>query len=127
MTMEFRGKTIVTIDDTESIRSFIKIMLEAKGADVLEAANANDGLALCQQHEPDIVILDLGLPDRDGLDVLPDIRKTLSNHASNVIILTVRKEHKYRDKAKERGADAFLSKPFQINELIDTIHRVSGS
>lgn len=114
------GKTILAIDDTQAIRTFLKISLMDLGVNFLEAATANEGLSLCQQEKPDLVVLDLGLPDRDGLDVLPEI-KASPEKAPAVIVLTVRSDRRTRDIAMERGASAYLTKPFEMDDLIETI------
>ncbi len=127
--MSLKDTCIVTIDDTPSIRTFLKISLENKGAKVHEAANAQAGLKLVQDVSPDVVILDLGLPDKDGLDVLPEIKQSSGvDHTMQVIILTVRKERQVQETAFERGADAYVTKPFLMEDLLETIEeRVNAS
>ncbi len=119
--MILENSTIVTIDDTSSIRTFLRLSLEGEGALVHQASSANSGLALCKQTMPDIVILDLGLPDRDGLDVLPDILALFPDAPPKVIILTVRKGSDTIAKAEELGAAAYLTKPFMVEDLLEII------
>jgi DNA-binding response OmpR family regulator len=120
--MPLSRKNIVAIDDTSSIRTFLRISLEAYGAGFHEAGTANEGLALCQKIHPDLVVLDLGLPDRDGLDILPEIKKPDgTNPPPKVIILSVRKEQRTKDTAIALGADAYLTKPFLMEDLIEVI------
>jgi len=113
------GKKILAIDDARSIRTFLRISLESQGADFHEAGTAQQGMKICQQIEPDLVILDLGLPDEGGLDILPDIKAMGS--LPHVIILTVRKENEIKEKAFSLGADAYITKPFMVDELMDAI------
>lgn len=113
-------KTILAIDDTPAIRTFLRISLLDLGVNFLEASTASDGMRLCEENKPDLVVLDLGLPDRDGLDILPEI-KASPEKVPAVIVLTVRSDRKTRDIAKERGASAYLTKPFEMDDLIEAI------
>jgi DNA-binding response OmpR family regulator len=113
------GKKILAIDDARSIRTFLRISLESQGAAFYEADTAHTGLKMCEEVRPDLVVLDLGLPDEDGLTILPDIKRAGS--APQVIVLTVRKEHEMKEKARQLGADAYITKPFMVDELMDAI------
>lgn len=118
------GKTVVAIDDALSIRTFLRISLESQGVAYHEAGTARDGLAVCEEVRPDLVVLDLGLPDIDGLDILPDIKRIgekTGEPAPQVIVLTVRKENEIKDKARLLGADAYITKPFMVDELMEAI------
>ncbi|MFW0778182.1 MAG: response regulator [Rickettsiales bacterium] len=118
------NKNILAIDDTLSIRTFLRISLQAHGATFHEAATANDGLELCNKVKPDLVVLDLGLPDRDGLDILPEIKKEESEKENpKVIILSVRKDQQTKHKAFTLGADGYLSKPFLMEDLLEIIEQ----
>ncbi len=120
--MSLKGKQVVAIDDTASIRTFLRVSFEDEGAIFHEAATAEEGINLCETLQPDIVVLDLGLPDMDGLDVLPRIKHDLQLKVPpSVIVLTVRKGRSVRDAASERGADAYLSKPFMVEDLLELI------
>lgn len=113
------GKKILAIDDARSIRTFLRISLESQGADFHEAGTAREGLLLCQQVLPDLVVLDLGLPDEDGLTILPEIKRMGSS--PQVIVLTVRKENETKELALSLGANAYITKPFMVDELMDVI------
>lgn len=122
--MKLQGKDVLVIDDTQAIRTFLTIMLQAEGATVREAGTANDGLRLAREAQPDIVVLDLGLPDRDGLDILPELKHDLVSSA--VVILSVRKDQYTKDRARELGADSYLSKPFRVEDLLETLHGIGA-
>lgn len=120
----FSGKTILAIDDARSIRTFLRISLESQGVDFHEAGTAHDGLAICRKIKPDLVVLDLGLPDDDGLTILPEIKQMdgpQSGCPPRVIVLTVRKENEMKERARELGADAYITKPFLVDELMEAI------
>ena len=119
--MSLTGKNILAIDDTDSIRTFLRIFLQAHGANFHEAATAEAGVKLCTKVAPDLVVLDLGLPDKDGLDILPELKEKQKN--SKVIILSVRKEQRTKDKALSLGADAYVTKPFLMEDLLEVIEQ----
>ncbi len=119
--MTLTNKHIVAIDDTHAILTFLRISLEAMGATFDGAATASGGMALCESKHPDLVILDLGLPDHGGLDILPRLKRLQKNSGLPVIVLTVRKEQESRDMAEKLGADAYITKPFVMDDLISVI------
>lgn len=106
---------ILIIDDESQIRQFLRISLKTEGYELLEAENGETGLALCARNSPDLVILDLGLPDMDGSDVLAALRKW---SATPVIILSVRDRELEKVKALDLGANDFVTKPFGVDELL---------
>lgn len=116
--MTLINKHIVAIDDTESIRTLLRVTLEAEGAVFQGAATASGGLAICESKNPDLVILDLGLPDHEGFDILPRLKKRTN---LPVIVVSVRNEPASFKRAKELGADAYITKPFSIGNLIAVI------
>ena len=120
--MTLRNKHIVAIDDTHSILTFLRISLEAMGATFHGAATAAGGVALCESAHPDLVVLDLGLPDREGLNILPRLKRLYKDENLPVIVLTVRKEQEAQEMAAKMGADAYITKPFIMDDLIDVIH-----
>ena len=107
--------TALVIDDEPQIRRLLRVTLEANSYRVVEAANGNDGLAQAAQRRPDIVLLDLGLPDLDGLTVLKRIREW---SRVPVIILTVRDREDDKINALDAGADDYVTKPFSAGELL---------
>jgi DNA-binding response OmpR family regulator len=112
---------IIAIDDTHSILTFLRISLEALGATFSGAATAAGGIALCETEQPDLVILDLGLPDKEGLDIIARLKRIHKEKNLPVIVLTVRKEQEAKEKALSLGADAYVTKPFIMDDLIEVI------
>ncbi len=106
--------SIVVIDDESQIRKILSITLEADDYKVIEAAKGKDGIVAVATHHPQLVILDLGLPDQDGFSVLKEIR-TWSNVP--VIILSVKNSEEDIVKALDFGADDYITKPFNTSEL----------
>lgn len=120
--MSLSHKRIVAIDDTHSILTFLRISLEAMGASFSGAATASGGMALCEAEHPDLVILDLGLPDHEGFQILPRLKKLYKDRELPVVVLTVRHEQESRDRASKLGADAYITKPFIMDDLVHVIH-----
>jgi two-component system, OmpR family, KDP operon response regulator KdpE len=112
------GPQVLVVDDEVQIRRFLKIGLEANGYHVYETDNGRDALVKAAQMRPDLVILDLGLPDMDGLDVLKGLREWTN---VPVIILSVRDADRDKIAALDSGADDYLSKPFSMDELMARI------
>ncbi|RDS80206.1 response regulator [Dyella monticola] len=105
----------LVIDDETQIRKFLDIGLRAEGYEVLLAANAAEGLALAATRTPDVVILDIGLPDREGHEVLAELRQWTQ---VPVLMLSVRDTEKEKVKALDAGANDYMTKPFGIQELM---------
>lgn len=106
---------ILVIDDEPQIRHFLRISLKTEGYELLEAESGETGLGLCARHSPDLVILDLGLPDMDGSEVLAGLREWSS---APVIILSVRDRELEKVKVLDLGANDYVTKPFGVDELL---------
>ncbi|AUJ71891.1 MULTISPECIES: response regulator [Pseudoalteromonas] len=107
--------TILLIDDEEEIRRFIRLALKAEGLNYVEASTGKEAMSVLKGELPDLVILDLGLPDFDGYSILKKIRETSK---LPVLILTARDQEAEKIKLLEGGANDYLTKPFSIKELI---------
>ncbi len=110
-----RNATILVIDDELHIRQFLRAAFEFEGFTVREASDAEEGLRSATLQPPDLVILDLGLPDRDGASIIERLR-SWSNIP--IIVLTVRSREREKVRLLELGADDYVVKPFGIGELI---------
>lgn len=109
---------IVIIDDEAPIRRMLKIALHSAGYQVVEADNAATGLAAISRQQPDLVILDLGLPDQSGHDLLQELRDWSQ---VPVIILSVRDRESDKVLALDKGAQDYVTKPFSMEELLARI------
>lgn len=103
------------IEDEPQIRRFVRMALEGEGWQVQEAATMNRGLIDAGTRRPDLVVLDLGLPDGDGIDLIADLRKWSS---VPVIVLSARVSEEEKIRALDSGADDYLTKPFGVGELL---------
>jgi|SRR3954447_2978799 len=112
---------ILVVDDEPAVRLLIRMNLERQGMAVAEAPDARQALKQIRQARPDIVLLDLGLPDRDGLALLEDIR--LESNVP-IIVVTVRADPADELRGLDLGADDYVAKPFSPSELVARIHAV---
>lgn len=110
--------TILVIDDEAQIRKLLNITLQSFGYNVTEATTAKEGITAVSSHPPDLVLLDLGLPDQNGHDVLKHLREWYSNP---VIILSVQSDEEDIVRALDHGANDYLVKPFRTGELVARI------
>ena len=110
--------TILIIDDEPQIRKVLTIALDSVDFKVLEAESGNSGIVQTATNRPQLVILDLGLPDRDGLSVLKELRSWTD---IPIIILSVRNSEEDIVKALDLGADDYITKPFNTKELLARI------
>jgi len=105
----------VVIEDEPQIRRFVRAALEAEGWQVFEADTAQRGLTEAGTRKPDLLVLDLGLPDGDGLEVIRDVR---SWSAVPIVVLSARVDEADKIAALDAGADDYLTKPFGVGELL---------
>ena len=109
---------ILVIDDEVQIRRLLEITLNLNGYKVSEASTAREGIVTAATHNPSLILLDLGLPDEDGLSVLKKLREWYQNP---IIILSVRNSEEDIIKALDSGANDYLTKPFRTGELLARI------
>ncbi len=112
---------ILVVDDEKSIRGFLKTSLSAYGYGVFEAAKGKEALTESVSVHPDAIILDLGLPDMDGREVIARIRKRTK---TPIIILSIRDDPQEKIAALDAGADDYLTKPFSVEELLARLKAV---
>ena len=109
---------ILVIDDEPQIRKLLKISLESSDYKVIQASSGKEGLHLAANHAPDLIILDLGLPDKSGHEILINLREWYEN---GIIILSVQNSESSIIKALDNGATDYLTKPFRTGELLARI------
>ena len=109
---------ILVIEDDPQIRRFLRAALDAEGYRLQEAVTADDGSAQAAARQPDLILLDLGLPDRDGLDVIRSVREWGKNP---ILVLSARGQEKDKIAALDLGADDYVAKPFAVGELLARI------
>ena len=112
--MDIRDRVLV-IEDDKSIRNFFRTVLEANNYDVLIATTGAEGYSMVTSQCPDVVILDLGLPDMDGMTILKNVRQWSS---MPVLVVSARTHEKDKVAALDAGADDYITKPFGTSELL---------
>ncbi len=110
--------TVLIIEDENAIRNFITTVLTANDYKVISAKTGSEALSLISSHVPEVILLDLGLPDIDGLDVLKTVRETSS---TPIIVISARTFEEEKVKALDMGADDYITKPFGSSELMARI------
>ncbi|QBZ98551.1 Transcriptional regulatory protein KdpE [Flavobacterium sangjuense] len=108
----------MVIDDESQIRKLLEITLEANGYKLLFAVNGKEGITMSASHQPDLILLDLGLPDEDGQVILKKLREWYQHP---IIILSVKSTEEEIVKALDSGANDYLTKPFRTQELLARI------
>lgn len=114
-------QVILIVEDDKPIRNFIKASLSAQGFKYIETDKGNEAIALSLSHNPDMIILDLGLPDIDGIEVIEKVRQWGD---IPIIVVSARGNERQKVEALDKGADDYLTKPFGIGELLARV-RVS--
>jgi two-component system, OmpR family, KDP operon response regulator KdpE len=109
------SRSAVVVEDEPQIRRFVRTALEAEGWQVFEASTVKQGLVEAGTRRPDLIVLDLGLPDGDGVDYLRDLRGWST---VPVIVLSARSDETDKIAALDAGADDYLTKPFGVGELM---------
>ncbi len=109
------GPKVLIVDDEPQIRRFLRASLQSHDYDLLEAENGKEAVKACTVQKPDLMILDLGLPDMDGLDVIKSVREW---SAVPIIVLSIRSDDADKIEALDRGANDYVTKPFSMGELL---------
>lgn len=126
--MSTDGARILVVDDEKQIRRMLKAALEGYGYNIGEAASGHEGLSQTSIFHPDVIILDLGLPDMDGIEVIQRLREWTK---IPIIVLSVREHEDDKIKALDVGADDYVTKPFSMGELLArlraALRRIAGS
>ena len=112
---------ILICDNEEPLRALVRASLAAGDYDLVEARDGDEALALARETHPDLLVLDMMMPGRTGLEVLQEVRRDPALARARVLILTARAQAEDRDAAAAEGADAYVSKPFSPLELAHVV------
>ena len=116
--MDGSAPLVLLIEDEPQMRRFLRTALESNDYRLVEAGTAREGLAHAAARNPDVILLDLGLPDRDGLEVARELREW---SGTPIIVISARGQEADKVKALDLGADDYLTKPFGVEELLARI------
>jgi DNA-binding response OmpR family regulator len=119
------AKRVLLVDDDAEIVESLRLALEANGYEVLVARDGNQGLALTERENPDLVILDMMMPKRSGFLVLERLRRTQEN-SPPVIMITANEGNRHKAYAEMLGVDEYLRKPFPMDKLLESVKRLVG-
>jgi DNA-binding response OmpR family regulator len=118
-------KRILLVDDDHEIIESVRIALEGAGYDILIARDGNQGLALAERENPDLVILDMMMPKRSGFLVLEKLRRTRPV-PMRIIMVTANEGSRHKAYAETLGVDDYIRKPFAMDRLLDSVNRLLG-
>jgi two-component system alkaline phosphatase synthesis response regulator PhoP len=119
-------RTIVVVDDDRDIRMILRANLEDEGYAVLEAGGGREALEIIKESDPDLVVLDIMMPEVDGYDVLQELRSTPEFADLPVVLLTARRQESDVWEGWSAGADYYITKPFKMDELLKFIRYIFG-
>lgn len=118
------GYRVLVVEDSAVIRRLIEVCLRPANVEIMMREDGPTGLAAARSESPDLLVLDIGLPEMDGWQVLDELRKDPAMQALPVLVLTAHAEEESRRRADEGGADAFVTKPFQPNDFRQEVLRL---
>lgn len=116
--MTTQAPLILVVEDEPQMRRFLRASLTAHGYQIVESTSAQDGIAQAAARSPEVILLDLGLPDLDGIDVATRLREWTQ---TPIIVISARGQDEAKIKALDAGADDYLTKPFSVGELLARI------
>src|SRR6185312_4850359 len=119
--------TILTVDDSPSIRQMIKVGLEPGGHTVVEAGDGAQGLEKAKAAKPDLVITDLNMPVMNGLELIRALRKMPSLTGLPIVFLTTESNDTVKQEAKSAGATGWITKPFKPDQLLSVVSKLVRS
>jgi two-component system, cell cycle response regulator DivK len=120
------SKTILIVEDNEKNMKLARDILRAKGYATLEAVNGLDGVRLALQHKPDLVLMDIQLPDINGIEAFERIRANADTAQVPVVAFTASVTANDRSRIGDAGFDGFLGKPINLKEFVETMRRMLG-
>ncbi|WP_425399609.1 response regulator transcription factor [Aeoliella sp.] len=118
-----KPKQVLLVDDDAEIIESLRLALEAKGLGVLVARDGNQGLAITEREDPDLVILDMMMPKRSGFLVLEKLRRTREN-PPRIIMITANEGSRHKAYAEMLGVDDYIRKPFPMDRLMQSVDRL---
>jgi len=119
------GPLVLLVDDDEKVRELVRVNLEFEGYKVREAGSAEEGLSAIEEAKPDLVLLDVMMPQTDGWEMLRKIQEQYGAGAIPVVMFSGKVDEKTLAQASTRGAQAFVGKPFDLQQLIDQTKQIA--
>ncbi len=120
------GKHVLLIEDEPNIAEAIRFILERDGWQVSTHADGQDAVRVVREAVPDVLVLDVMLPNRSGFDILRELRADMALSALPVLMLTAKGQNRDREQAEACGVNCFMTKPFSNQEVLATVRALSG-
>lgn len=120
------SKRVLIVDDEASLRALVRANLEIDGIDVSEAVDGNEAMAMLRESPPDLVLLDIMMPGKDGIEVLEDVAADPALKAIPVILLTAKGEQEDLERGAMLGARGHITKPFDPEQMVRTVKAALG-
>lgn len=116
--------SVLVVDDEPQVVWMLRFSLEAEGYQTISAADGRDALEQIRRNTPKVVLLDIMMPVMDGWSVLEELRTLPAEERPRVVVVSARASVRDREKAVELGADAFVAKPFNMDDLLGVVHEL---
>jgi CheY-like chemotaxis protein len=126
METAFGSKRVLIVDDEASLRTLVRVNLEIDGIEVSEAVDGNEAMSMLRQAPPDLVLLDLMMPGKDGIEVLEDVAADPELRNIPVILLTAKGEQEDLERGAFLGARGHITKPFDPEQMVRTVKAALG-
>lgn len=117
-------RKLLIVDDEEGVRSLVRMTLESDDYEILEARRGDDALRLVREHKPDLVLLDVMLPDTTGIDVCRTLKSDPETASLTIVMLTAKAQGRDLEEAEEAGADGYFTKPFSPIALLRRVDNI---
>jgi CheY-like chemotaxis protein len=120
-------RTLLIVDDEDGVRALVRMTLESEKYQILEARGGAEAISLVKRHQPDLVLLDVMLPDSSGIDVCRALKADPDTRAATVVMLTAKAQSSDLEEAEAAGADGYFTKPFSPVALMQRVERIFGA
>ncbi len=120
------SKTVLTVDDSRTMRDMLMLALSEAGYNVVQAEDGLHGLEVLQTSDPDVIVTDINMPRMDGYGFIKSVRSDGQHRAVPILVLTTESDAEKKDRARRAGATGWIVKPFDPVKLVDAIRRVAS-
>ena len=118
---------VLIVDDDPDMVMVLGMLMKVNGITALKAFGGVEGLEKARADKPDVILLDIMMPDMDGYEVMKELRSDKTTKGIPVVFLTARTDEEYKERAETLGADGYITKPYDRDSLMETIRRVAES
>jgi len=121
-----RTTTVLTVDDSRTMRDMLRLALVDADFNVIQAVDGVHGLEVLSEHEPDVIITDINMPNLDGFGFIEGVRRDEKHAATPILVLTTESDPGKKQRARDAGATGWIVKPFDAVKLVDAVRRVAA-